>query len=117
MANTYKWRIDAMDRYPTQNSLTGVVHTVHWRMTATSDQTGQDGNPYIADTFGAYNLGDPDTGNYTEYTGLTQTIVEGWLESGMDVTQIKNGLDERISGFITPSNLTEAPPWTLTEED
>lgn len=111
MANTYNWKISAMDRYPTQNTLTGVVHTIHWRMTATSDQNQPDGNPYIADTFGAYSLGEPDADNFVEYTGLTQSIVEGWLEGGLDVTGIKSGLDAQIDDLINPSNLTEAPPW------
>lgn len=113
MTNTYNWIISSMDRYPTQNSLTGVVHTIHWRMTATSDQTGEDGNPYTADTYGTCSLAEADTENYTEYTDLTQSIVEGWLEnSDLDVAQIQSGLDSKIDQLITPSNLTEAPPWT-----
>lgn len=116
MANTYTWKIDAMDRYPTQNSLTGVVHTVHWRMSAISDQTGQDGNPYVTSTFGDYRLAEPDTGSYTEYTGLTQAVVEGWLENGLDTEQIKSQLDDQINQQITPQNLTESPPWENSQE-
>jgi len=111
MKNTYNWKIDAMDRYPTQNSLTGVVHTIHWRMYAISDQVDGDNEPYTADVFGIYNLGEPDVENYIEYADLTQSIVEGWLENGLDVAQIKARLDDKISQLITPSNLTEAPPW------
>ena len=113
MANTYNWEINAMDRYPTQDSLTGVVHTIHWRMYATSDQTGEDNEPYTANVFGAYNLSEPEAENYIEYEDLTQSIVEGWLENGnLDVEQIKSDLDDQINKLITPSNLTEAPPWT-----
>tara|TARA_R110001592_G_scaffold271495_1_gene538042 strand:+ start:380 stop:727 length:348 start_codon:yes stop_codon:yes gene_type:complete len=112
MANTYNWEINAMDRYPTQDSLTGVVHTIHWRMYATSDQAGEDGDPYTANVFGTYNLAEPDTENYIEYANLTQSIVEGWLDSNLDVAQIQSGLDDQINQLITPSNLTEAPPWT-----
>lgn len=113
MANTYNWKIDAMDRHPTQDSLTGVVHTIHWRMSAISDQTGEDGNLYTADTYGSCSLGEADTENYTEYADLTQSIVEGWLEnSDLDVAQIQSSLDDQINQLITPSNLTEVPPWT-----
>ena len=117
MANTYNWEINAMDRYPTQNSLTGVVHTIHWRMHAISDQKSEDGSLYTASVFGAYNLAEPDAGNYTEYEDLTQSIVEGWLENGnLDIEQIKSDLDDQINLLIAPINLQEAPPWTITTD-
>lgn len=117
MSNTYNWKVSALDRYPTQNELSGVVHTIHWRMSAISDQTGENGNPYTAETYGAYNLGEPDTGSYIEYTGLTQATVEGWLEDGLDVVEIKSGLDDQINNKITPTNLTDAPPWVSIAEE
>ena len=117
MSNTYNWKVSALDRYPTQNELSGVVHTIHWRMSATSDQTNENGNPYTAETYGAYNLGEPDADTFTDYTELTQEIVEGWLEEGLDVVQIKSGLDDQINDKITPTNLTDAPPWTITSAE
>ena len=113
MANTYNWEINSMDRYPTQNTLTGVVHTIHWRMRAISDQKSEDGSLYTASVFGAYSLAEPDAENYIEYEDLTQSIVEGWLEnSNLDVAKLKSDLDDQINRLITPLNLTEVPPWT-----
>ena len=118
MANTYNWEINAMDRYPTQNSLTGVVHTIHWRMNTISDQKSEDGSLYTATVFGTYDLGEPEAENYIEYEDLTQSIVEGWLENGdLDIAQIKSDLDDQINLLIAPINLQEAPPWTDLNED
>lgn len=117
MTNTYNWIISAMDRYPTQNSLTGVIHTIHWRMTATSDKTGEDGNLYTADTYGACSLGEAQAENYIEYEYLTQSTVEDWLESTLDVAEIKSGLDSKIDKLINPTNLTDSPPWLSINED
>jgi len=117
MTNTYNWIISAMDRYPTQDSLTGVIHTIHWRVSAVSDQMGEDGNPYTADTYGACSLGEPEAENYIEYEDLTQSTVEGWLESILDVAEIQSNLDSKIDQLINPTNLTDSPPWLNFNED
>ena len=111
MANTYSWQINALDTYPTQDSLTDVVYNIHWGLTATSDQTDADGNTYTATSIGTQTVTGPDTENYTAFENLTQDIVEAWLEaSDLDIDGIKASLDRQIAEKITPTSVTKQLP-------
>ena len=112
MANTYSWTINALDTYPTQDSLTDVVYNIHWGLTATSSQTDADGVAYSATSIGTQIVGAPDPGSFTEFDSLTQEAVEGWLEaSDLDIDALKAGLDSRVSEQITPTSETKDVPW------
>ena len=111
MPNTYSWTINALDTYPTQDSLTDVVYNVHWGLTATSDQNDADGNAYTASSIGTQTVAAPDADDYTDFDDLTQAIVEGWLEaSDLDVTALKSSLDDQITEKITPTSVTKQLP-------
>ncbi len=111
MANTYSWTVNALDTYPTQDSLTDVVYNIHWGLTATSDQNDVDGNAYTATSIGTQTVAAPDSEDYTAFEDLTQTIVEAWLEaSDLDVDAIKAGLDTQITEKITPTSVTKQLP-------
>ncbi|MDB4396060.1 hypothetical protein N9Z65_00425 [bacterium] len=112
MANTYYWKIKKLARYTTYESLTGVVHSVDWQMTALSDQTDDNLMPYSSQTSGVYTLGTPSSGSFVDYMDLTPQIVEGWLDSGeLDVQEIKDTLNDQINQKINPTEVTESPPW------
>ena len=111
MANTYSWVINALDTYPTQDSLSDVVYNIHWGMVATSDQTDADGNAYTANSIGTQTVAAPDAEGFTAFDDLTQEIVETWLEaSELDVDSIKAGLDAQIEEKITPTSVTKYLP-------
>lgn len=112
MPNTYSWAINALDTYPTQNSLTDVVYNIHWELTATSDQTDAGGNAYTANSIGTQAVATPDSNDFTAFEDLTQADIEGWLEaSDLDVDGIKASLDARITEAITPTSVTKEVPW------
>jgi hypothetical protein len=111
MANTYSWAINALDTYPSQDSLADVVYNIHWGLTAESDQTDADGNAYTANSIGTQTVVAPDADDYTAFEDLTQEIVEAWLEaSDLDVEAIKEGLDTQIVEKITPTSVTKQLP-------
>ena len=111
MANTYSWSINALDTYPSQDSLTDVVYNIHWGLTATSDQNDADGNAYTANSIGTQTIAAPDAEDFTAFEDLTQTIVEAWLEaSELDVDAIKTRLDAQIVEKITPTSVTKQLP-------
>lgn len=111
MANTYSWQINALDTYPSQESLTDVVYNIHWGLKAISDQTDADGNAYTANSIGTQTVAAPDADDYTAFEDLTQDIVEAWLEaSDLDVDAIKAGLDAQIVEKITPTSVTKQLP-------
>lgn len=112
MANTYSWVINALDTYPTQDSLLDVVYNIHWGLIATSDQTDTEGNVYTASSIGAQAIPAAETESFTAFEDLTQEIVEVWLEaSDLDVDEIKASLDAQITEKITPTSVTKATPW------
>lgn len=111
MPNTYSWTINALDTYPTQDSLTDVVYNIHWGLTATSDQNDAGGNAYTATSIGTQTVAAPDADDYTAFDDLTQSIVESWLEaSDLDVNAIKTSLDAQITEKITPTSVTRQLP-------
>jgi hypothetical protein len=111
MANTYSWTINALDTYPTQDSLADVVYNIHWGLTAESDQTDADGNAYTANSIGTQAVAAADADDYTAFEDLTQEVVEAWLEaSDLDVEAIKEGLDTQIVEKITPTSVTKQLP-------
>jgi hypothetical protein len=111
MANTYSWRINALDTYPTRDSLTDVVYNIHWGLTATSDQLDDSGNAYTASSIGTQTVAAPDAEDFTAFEDLTQIIVEAWLEaSDMDADAIKAGLDAQLVEKITPTSVTKQLP-------
>jgi hypothetical protein len=111
MANTYSWRINALDTYPTRDSLTDVVYNIHWGLTATSDQLDDSGNAYTASSIGTQTIAAPDAEDFTAFEDLTQIIVEAWLEaSDMDADAIKAGLDAQLVEKITPTSVTKQLP-------
>jgi hypothetical protein len=111
MANTYSWTINALDTYPTQDSLADVVYNIHWGLTAESDQTDADGNAYTANSIGTQTVAAADADDYTAFEDLTQEVVEAWLEaSELDVEAIKEGLDSQIEEKITPTSVTKQLP-------
>jgi len=112
MANTYTWAIKALDIHPIEDTLTDVVYNVHWGMTATSDQTDSEGNPYTTNTIGTQTVHSPTSDQFVDFDSLTQDDVVSWLESSdMDIEEIKAGLDNRIQNLITPTSVTKNVPW------
>jgi len=110
MATTnFKWVISAMNEYPTTpDNLTDVVFTVHWRRQA--EQIDGD-KTWFAETYGAQSVPAPSPDNFTPYADLTQAIVEGWLESAMDVAVIDASLDKQIENQKNPKEVSLPLPW------
>lgn len=116
MANTYTWRINALDTYPTKDSLTDVVYNIHWGLTASTSINDDEGNPneYTATSIGTQVIAAPDADNFTSFDNLTQEVVEGWLEaSDLNVDGLKASLDAKLVEKITPTSVTRKLP-TLT---
>jgi len=113
MANTYAWNCKTVDVYPTHDSHSDVVYVVHWRLTATSDQTHEvDGEdvPYTASVYGSEGVSTDDLSNFKPFADLTNAIVTGWVETAIgadEVASMKSGLDANIVEQITPTTETK----------
>ena len=111
MATTYSWKINALDTYPTKDSIADVVYGVHYSYIATSDQKDSDDNPYSTDFVGVVQVGDPDSENFTAFADLEESTVVAWIESVLDVTAMKSSVDTALANIITPPTVTKEVPW------
>ena len=111
MANTYKWKINALDAKVSVGDDENVVYTVHWGLIATSE----DGEHTVS-SIGTHGV-EYDADNFTAYEDLTEEIVIGWLEDGLDVDSMKVNLDGQIEKLITPEETTYHNPFPPAVEE
>ena len=105
MAISYTWNTKQHDYYPSHNSKTKVVHTVHWRLLATDSDKDSDGNNYTAETYGACALDTSDLSDFTAFADLTTNDVQGWVEAAMGEEEVqakKDSLDSQIDELVNP---------------
>ena len=111
MAINYTWDVNTCDVYPTKSGKSNVVHTVHWRITATDDTNNDaDGNPQTADIYGSQQLNTSDLSSFTNWSSLDTAKVQGWVETALGadaITIMKTSLDEEIAEKVTPTSVTK----------
>lgn len=100
MATTYTWTISALDCAVSEDGLSNVVQTVHWRYRGTDDA----GN--TAETYSSTPLGAPESGSFIAYDDLDLATVSGWVESIEDVEELKTRVDNEINAIINPVTVT-----------
>ena len=108
MAIIYKWVISSMDEYPTSEGLSDVVFNVHWRRQA-SEVYGD--KSYFADTYSVLSVSAPDPSSFVPYDQLTEAMVEGWLNAGLDVASIDASLAAQIEDQKNPKVISLPLPW------
>ena len=105
MANTYNWRINALDAKIHEGDNDNVIYTVHWSYIA-QDESGD----HTASSIGTLGVTyDPD--NFIPYADLTKDDVVEWLEAGLDVEAMQESLDNQIELEINPVDEVLRPDW------
>lgn len=101
------WQFDSLDVFPTYGSLTNVVQSIHWRVTA------DDGSGHTAQAYGEEVAGPPDPGNFIPFSELTASVVQGWAETAMgsELAKLMAYLDSTILAQVNPSTVSLPPPW------
>ncbi len=115
MAIGYTWDCKTCDTYPSKSGKSNVVHTVHWRLTATDD-TNKDsnGNNWTSTIYGTQSVSTDDLSSFINWSSLKESDVQGWVESAMgsaEVTALKAKLDAEIAEKVTPTSVLK----TLSE--
>jgi hypothetical protein len=112
MAVTNTWVIEQMDCYPTYESQTDVVFTVHWRINAT------DGT-YASTVYSAQAVSYTGGSAFTPYADLTQEQVVGWVEAALGPEQVAvyyNFLATNIANQANPPVVAPPLPWATTAQ-
>jgi hypothetical protein len=104
MITEYKWVISAMDTAPSEDGLTDVVKTIHWRYQATDAD-------YSAEAYESMTCATPSETDFTAYPDLTEDQVISWLEAGNDVEALKTYLDAQIETKKNPPIVNLPLPW------
>ena len=109
MANTYTWSFPTLTAYPTYESQTDVVYTVHWVL------SGTDGNGHNGSVYGKVNLTYVAGSAFTPFAQLTESQVQGWVTSALGATQVsalEANIDQQIQQQVTPTSVNLTPPWS-----
>ena len=106
--NTYTWKIDRLDAYPTYEGVANAVYNMHWRLTA------DDGAGHTASCYGTQAAGPINPADFVAYENLTEAEVLGWLEAAMGeelIAETKASLDRQIQEQVAPTTESLAVPW------
>tara|TARA_Y100000114_G_scaffold113843_1_gene107832 strand:- start:390 stop:743 length:354 start_codon:yes stop_codon:yes gene_type:complete len=114
MAINYAWDVSTVDVYPSKSSKSNVVHSVHWRLKATDDTNtisvdGVDVN-ITAECYGLQELDTSDLSSFKNFSTLTATDVQTWVENALGSTEVANKktkLDAEIAEQVTPTSVTK----------
>jgi hypothetical protein len=99
MANTYTWRINAVDCYTSKDGLEKVAYNVHWSYFATDGE-------HSASMIGVQSVGEPDPENFVAFEELTEEQVVEWITASMDVEKMQENLDTQIANLVAPKVVT-----------
>lgn len=109
MAINYTWNVSTVDVKEIDGNA-DTVFNVHWRLNAEDDaNTVKDdfGNdvPISTSVYGTQPLDTEDLSDFTAFTDLTASDVQGWVEAAMgedSITEMKAGLDAQIEELVNP---------------
>jgi hypothetical protein len=100
-----------MDTKPQEGNLLDVVIVVHWTRTA-EEISGED--TIKVSSYGTMGCSTPSETDFTAYPDLTFEQVCSWLDAGLDVTTIDEGLQSQIDNIINPPIIVLPLPWAPT---
>ena len=110
MAINYSLNVSKCEVYPSKNSKSNVVHTVHWRLTAIDDANkDSEGEPQRSTTHGVQEVDTSDLSSFINWSDLTAAQVQGWVEISIGskhVSALKAQLDANIAKKIAPTSVS-----------
>ena len=104
MALETKWVVSQLDTAPSEDGLTDVVKTVHYRY------QGQDAE-YFAEVYGTMGCATPSDTDFTAYEDLTYEQVCLWLVAGLDQEAMDSNLLAQIKNQKNPPIINLPLPW------
>ena len=109
MAINYTWNVSTVDVKEIDGNA-DTVFNVHWQLTGTDDANTvkdmSDNDVAAAATvYGTQSLDTSDLSDFTAFTDLTVSDVQGWVEAAMGADEVqakKDGLDAQIEELVNP---------------
>ena len=109
MDNTYKLKIERLERYPLMDGKENVVFAAHWRLFATNGKT-------TVSIAGSQKIETDDLSRFVAYESLTENMVVDWVKAAMVKANVKlsdmeSMLDAEIADIETPKIENVPVPW------
>lgn len=105
MTTEINWTISALDCAPSEDGMTDVVKTVHWRC----DGVDGDASGSVYSTCG---LPTPTGSEFTPYADLTKEQVLGWIwANGVDQEATEAAVQSQIDAAKNPPIVQPPLPW------
>ena len=104
MALETKWVVSQLDTAPSEDGLTDVVKTVHYRYQGQDEQ-------YFAEVYGTMGCATPSDTDFTAYEDLTYEQVCAWLVAGLDQNAMDLNLEAQIENQKNPPIIQLPLPW------
>ena len=102
MAATFTWTFSSLDIASTEDGLTDVIKTIHWRYKCSEDT-------YTSEFYGALALESPDPLYYIQYNDITKEDLVAWLENKLNMSEMHEGLLAAIENLKNPPMVTRIP--------
>jgi len=104
----FEFIISQLDSIPSLDGMDKVISTIHYRA---QKQYEEDVIHFTADTYGALSVDAPHEASFTPYEEVTKEMVEGWLDTELDMASIEANLDAQIERFLNPPIVAYPLPW------
>jgi len=112
MANTYTWDFPTLDTAPSEDGLSDVIKTIHWRITAVSDtETNDEGNYLSSSAYGTAGAGEVNPDNFVAFDSVTKDWCKAKVLESLDKTEadLKANLDTQIDNLANPPIVQKLP--------
>jgi hypothetical protein len=106
----YVWNTNPCDCVISEDGMTDVIQTVHWRL------TGTDENGTSSDVYGAQSFPAPTEEGFIPFDQCCQSVVVGWLSSVLDVPAIEKQIADSIYLINNPVMVQLNLPTSPEEE-
>lgn len=104
----YKWYIKNIDCIKQEGELKDIVYKIDWIRIASTIFNKKELQTLISDEM---ICSAPSIDNFTPYNELTYEKVCGWLDNGLNVSEIDYKLNNEIENIINPSIISLSIPF------
>ena len=111
MANTYTWDFPTLDTAPSEDGLSDVIKTIHWRITAVSDSEQDAESNYLSAS--SYGTASPelDPDNFVAFNSVTRDWCKEKVLASLGQTEadLQANLDTQIDNLANPPIVQKVP--------
>jgi hypothetical protein len=108
MAVQYDWIINKLLTIPSDNGLENIVKEIDYGYTAFEEFNGIFAQVTVYDIF---KCPAPSSDLFIEYSGLSEEVIISWLESSIDMDEIKNKANDLLNKRKVEMASKPKMPW------